>query len=154
MSQFLEHRQRHSDPHGTLTFLEIRTSQSAEVLRLVNDNGRDWISRGQLYTGLGFGFTLPEEASGQATRVSIVIATNGSNIAADLEDFQPGNRLTARLMVADCSAPDVYELDITLPVEQVTLTMSGAQAVAGDNMQMSQQAVLVRYDPFTCPGIF
>lgn len=154
MSQFLEHRHRHSDPHGTLTFLEIRTSQSSDVLRLVNDNGRDWISRGELYTGLGFGFTLPEDSPGQVARVSISIATNGSNIAADLEDFQPGERVMARLMVADRSAPDVYELDITLPVERVTLTMLGAQAVAGDNTQMGQQSVLIRYDPFTCPGIF
>jgi len=150
---FIERRQRVSDRDSVLLFLEIHWPADGSVLRVVNDNA-DWTSNGQTYIGFPFRFSPPDDVAGQSPRGAIEIDNVGRGITADLEAWQPGQVLDARLMVADRADPDRYMVDMPLPIQRVTTTPTVARAEGGADMLMRQQCVQLRYTPFVSPGLF
>jgi len=153
MSTFLERRQRVTDTVGTLMLLEVSARSFPEVLRIVNDT-RDWISNGVTYTGVQFGFKLPDDVSGQAPRAQLVLSNVGRAITEDLERLGPGELVTARLMITDRADPDVIEQDHYLPMTSVSVNPQTATSACGVDFLTRQQAVRVRFNPHSAPGLF
>ena len=153
MSTFLERRQRGTDATGTLLFLEVSAPSFAETLRIVNDT-QDWTSNGVLYIGVPFGFKLPDDVSGQAPRAVLTLDNIGRGITDDLESLQPYDVVRAKLMISDRADPNVIERTYILPITQVSVNTRTATASCGYDALMRQQAVRLRYNPFTAPGAF
>jgi hypothetical protein len=150
---FLERRQRVTDPAGTLLFLEIEWPASGDTLRLVNDN-QDWESNGEVYVGHPFRLTPPDDVAGQSPRGVLEIDNVGRGVTADLEAWQPGHVLYARVMLADRADPDTYMIDMPLPLMRVSVNSTTARAEGGMDMLLRQQAVQLRYTPYKAPGLF
>ncbi|WP_140725466.1 MULTISPECIES: DUF1833 family protein [Gammaproteobacteria] len=153
MSTFIERRQRVSDEAGALVLAELSAPSFAEVLRIVNDT-RNWTSRGLEFVGIPFGFKLPDDVSGQTPRTQLVIDNIGRSITEDLERLKPGEIVTVKLMITDRADPDTIEETLYLPMTQVTVTTKTASAQCGVDYLMRQQAVQLRANRFTLPGIF
>lgn len=153
MSSFLERRQRTTDTDSALALIEISAPSFPEVLRIANDTV-DWTSRGLVYVGYPFGFKLPEDVSGQAPRLQLVLDNVGRNITEDLEGLLPGEIVNARLIITDRADPNVIEADYDLPMAQVSVNSQTATGQCGVDYLTRQQAVMLRANPFTLPGIF
>lgn len=149
---FIENRQRLTD-EGLLLFLELYAPSIVGTLRLVNDN-QDWMRGGNNYTGFPFGFTLPDDSSGQTPRTVLTISNVGRSITADLEGMTPGDVLMARIVIADRKTPEIAEQSFALPVTLVSVNSATITANLGVDHLMRQQAVRVRHTPFVTPGIF
>lgn len=150
---FQERRQRVTDTSGVLLLLELAAPSFSEVLRLANDT-QNWESNGETFTGFPFRFKLPTDASGQPPKAVLEIDNVGREITADLESLQPGEIVTATLMVTDREDPDDIHQSFTLPLTNVLANQSVAVAQLGVDYIMRQQSVRIRYTPFTAPGIF
>jgi len=153
MSTFTERRQRVTDPTGILLLLEVSAPSMGEPLRIVNDT-RDWISNGLVYTGFPFGFKLPDDVSGQVPRAQLVIDNVGRDMTRDLESLPPGELLTARLRVTDRANADIIEREYLLPMTNLAVNAQSVTAQCGVDYLTRQQAVQLRANPFTLPGIF
>ena len=153
MSTFTERRQRTDDTTGILLLLELSAPTFVEVLRIVNDTD-DWVSQGKSYMGFPFGFKLPDDVGGQAPRAQLVLDNVGRSITEDLERLQPGELVTARLMITDRADANVIEASYDLPMTQVVVNTSTASAQLGVDFLTRQQAVTLRANPYTLPGIF
>jgi len=153
VSSFLERRQRRSDPDGPLLLLAITAPSLAATLRLANDT-RDWVSGGNTYLGVRFGFTLPEDQSGQAPRAVLQLESVGRGITDDLETLAPGEIVTARLMLTDRANVNRIERAWLLPMTQVSVNATTASAHCGVDFILRQQAVRIRYTPHSAPGVF
>lgn len=153
MSSFTERKQRVTDTSGELVFMELSAPSFAVVLRIVNDT-RDWNSQGNTYLGLPFRFKLPEDTSGQTPRAQLEVDNVGRGITDDLERVQPNETVMCKLMIADKVAPDAIVRRFYLPLTQVSCTGGKVTAQAGVDYLMRQQAVKLRANPHTLPGIF
>lgn len=151
MSTYTERRQRVRD-RGTLEFLEISAPSLPETLRIVNDN-QNWTSQGVEYIGVGFEITLPNDVSGQPARAELVIDNTGRSLTEDLEGLAPGEMIIGKLMLADRAAPDVHEQTFFLPMMHVSVVEGRATAKLGQDYLTRQQAVQMRLDRFTAPGL-
>ena len=153
MSQFVERYQRVTDSESILVFLEIYAASFQERLRIVNDT-RNWTSNGVEYIGAPFGFKRPDDVSGQSSRVVLTIDNVGRAITEDLEGLTPGDIVRAKIMISSTADPDFIETSMVVPLTQVSVNMRTATANAGWDAVGRQQAVRLRYNPFTSPGIF
>lgn len=153
MSTFTERKQRVTDTSGTLLFLSITAPSFTETLRIVNDT-QDWVSQGVPYLGVPFSFKLPDDTRGQSPRAQLVLDNVGRGISEDLEAMGPNELMMARLMVSDRANPNIYERDYYLPVTGISISGATASAQCGVDFLMRQQAVRLRANPFTLPGIF
>lgn len=153
MSTFTERRQRVTDKTGELLLLELSAPSFSGPAYVVNDT-QDWLSQGQLYIGIPFGFKLPEDTAGQSGRLRLEMANVGTGIGDELERLGPNEVVMATLKLTDRADPDTIALEMQIPLEQVTVTGTTATAVGGYDMTLRQQAVRLRANPFTLPGIF
>lgn len=153
MSTFLERRQRVTDTTGTLLFLEITAPSFSDTLRIVNDT-QSWVSNGVEYLACPFGFKLPDDVSGQTPRAVLTLDNVGRGIADDLERLQPYDVVTATLRISDRANPNQIERSYVLPMTSVSVNARTATAQCGYDALMRQQAVRLRYNPFTAPGAF
>lgn len=153
MTSFLERRQRVTDVAGVLLFLEISAQSFTDTLRIVNDT-QNWVSNGVEYIGVPFGFKLPDDVKGQVPRAVLTLENVGLGITEDLERLQPNDVVMARLMLADRSDPNAIERTYILPMTQVSVNSRTATAQCGYDALLRQQAVRLRYNPFTAPGAF
>ena len=153
MSSFLERRQRVTDTAGVLLFLEMSAPSFAETLRIVNDT-QNWTSNGVEYLGVPFGFKLPDDVAGQTPRAVLTLDNIGRGIADDLESLGPQDTVIAKLKISDRADPNVIEREYILPMMTVSVNTKAASAQCGYDTLMRQQAVRLRYNPFTAPGAF
>jgi len=150
---FQERRQRVTDTESELWFVEIEMPSSGEVLRVVNDT-RDWISNGNVYLGASFSIQPPSDVSGQSQKARLVMGNVGLGITQDLEARLPGEEVKCRMMLADRADPHTYVRTYRFPMVRVSVTTGEVSAENGVDALMRQQAVRLRYNPFTSPGIF
>lgn len=153
MSSFTERRQRVTDTDGILLFLEVTAPSFVETLRIVNDT-RNWVSNGVEYVGVPFGFKLPNDVSGQTARAILTLDNIGRGITEDLERLQHDDVVMAVLKISDRADPNVIERTYQLPMTQVSVNTRSATAQCGYDAIMRQQAVRLRYNPFSAPGLF
>lgn len=145
--------QRSDDPFGLLMLLTITGDGLGDTIRLVSDTS-DCTSRGHVYLGLPFAWTLPEEAAGEVGRAQVQIDNVGREITAELERLPPGAELVATLEVVCRATPDVVDMSFTAPMSGVQATPLSITATVGEGDLMRLPAVDVRFDPFTAPGLF
>lgn len=149
----LERRQRVTDTVGELVLLEISADSLGSTMRIANDT-IDWTSNGELYIGFPFGFKLPDQTADSAPTLQLQISNVGRGISQDLEALNPGDILTATLLIVDRLNPNTVLSRLPIPISSVTITNEMATATAGVDHIMRQQAVKVRFDERTAPGLF
>lgn len=150
---FRENNQRILNPSGPLELLEITNPSFAAPKRIAND-AVDWVSQGETYTGINFGFKLPDDVQGGSPRMQLSLANMGAVDTSDFESIPPGTRTMAKLIIIDRAQPDVHEHVYWLPITNVTCTPSEVSATAGVDEAMRQAACRQVANPHTLPGIF
>lgn len=153
MSTFQERRQRITDTDGPLELLEMTAPSFGAVLRIVNDT-QDWVSNGNLYIRCRFRFTPPADQAGQTPRAQLEVDNVGRGITEDLERVQPNELVMCRVLITDRVQPDVIARRFYLPLTQVRAAGPLITAQIGVDFFMRQQAVKLRANPHTLPGIF
>ncbi|MBB3822226.1 hypothetical protein FHT03_001091 [Xanthomonas arboricola] len=155
MSAFQERRQRVTDDDTTapLELLEMTAPSFGAVLRICNDT-RDWVSNGNIYKGYPFRFTPPKDSAGQTPRAQLEVDNVGRGITEDLERVQPNELVMCRYLITDRVQPDVIARRLYLPLIQVRAVGPLITAQIGVDFFMGQQAVKLRANQFTLPGIF
>lgn len=145
--------QRTDDPFGLLMLLTITGEGLSDTIRLVSDT-RDCTSRGQVYLGLPFAWTLPEESAGEVGRAQVQIDNVGRELTAELERLPPGAELLATLETVCRATPDVVESTFTAPMSGVQAGVLSITATISEGDLMRLPVVDIRFDPFTAPGLF
>lgn len=153
MTAFSERNQRISNTVGHVELLEITNPSFTDPMRIVNDL-EDFVSQSVSYIGIPFGFTLPEDVSGGAPRMKLAMDNVGRGLTDELERLQPGTITMAKLIIVARDTPDVHEHVFWLPLTQVTVTSTSAQATASVDELMRRAACRQIANPFTLPGIF
>lgn len=153
MSAFQERNQRVTNTVGHVELLEVTNPSFSEPMRIANDV-QDWVSGGETYIGIPFGFTLPDDVSGQAPRMRLTMDNVGRGISDELEALAPGSITMAKLIIVARDTPNVQEHVFWLPVSQVTVSGSTAQATCSVDTIMRRAACKQVANPFTLMGIF
>lgn len=153
MSVFQERNRRVTNTVGHVELLEVTNPGFTEPMRIANDV-QDWVSQGLSYIGIPFGFTLPDDVSGQAPRMKLAMDNVGRGISDELERLTPGSITMAKLIVIARDTPDVHEHVFWLPLTQVSISGATAQATASVDELMRQAACKQIANPFTLPGLF
>ena len=145
--------QRVDDPDGVMMLVLMDHPSFAGPIRIVQDT-RDWVIGGTTYVGLPLSIQLPQDVNKEATRAQLRIDNIGRDLLAELEDLPPGASLDVTLRIVSRAAPESVEYEYVagasvaeVDVEVITLTL-------GDDELLQRNAVSLRYDPSTSPGIF
>lgn len=150
---FNANRQRVNDPNGLLELIEITHPSFSGPAHVVNDT-RDWISNGVTYAGLPFRFTMPQDKGKESPRAQLEIDNVGRALTAELELLPPSAVVMCTVRLVDRSAPNTVEWQWTVPMTSITANAAVITATLGTDFLMRQQAVRLRHDPNTSPGIF
>lgn len=150
---FREKNQRITNDTGHVELLEITNPSFSDPMRIVNDL-EDFNSQGLNYIALPFGFTLPEDVTGSAPRMKLAMDNVGRGLTDELEKLLPGSTTMAKLIIVARDTPNIHEHVFWLPLTQVTVTSTSAQATAGVDDLMRRSACKQIANPFTLPGIF
>jgi len=150
---FTASRQRVDDPDGLLELVEITHASFSGPAHIVNDT-RDWTSNGVTYVGLPFRFTYPQDNAKEAPRAQLEIDNVGRDLTGELERLPPNAVVMCTVRLVSRSAPDTVEWQWTVPISGVTANAAVITATLGVDYLMRQQAVRLRHDPNTSPGIF
>ena len=153
MTHFHERNQRINNDIGHVELLEISNPSFSGPMQICNDV-QDFESGGEAYIGLPFGFTLPDDQSGSAPRMKLVVDNVGRGISDELERLQPGTTTMAKLNIVARDTPDVLEHSYWMPLTSVVVSGPSAQASCGVDELMRQAACKLVANPFTLPGIF
>jgi hypothetical protein len=150
---FTANRQRVDDASGVLQFLEISHPSFSAPVYIVNDT-RDWVSNGRTYTGFPFRFTYPQDSDNEAPQSKLEIDNVGRDLMSELERLPATAVLNAVVRLADRSTPDVIEWSWSVPMSSVSANAALITARLSVDYLMRQQAVRLRHDPNTSPGLF
>lgn len=153
MTSFSEKNQRITNDTGHVELLEITNPSFTDPMRIANDL-EDFVSQGVSYIALPFGFTLPEDVTGSAPRLKLAMDNVGRGLTDELEKLLPGSTTMAKLIIVARDTPNIHEHVFWLPLTQVTVTSTSAQATAGVDELMRRSACKQVANPFTLPGIF
>ena len=153
MTDFSTRNQRITNTVGHVELLEVTNPSFSGPMQIVNDV-QDFVSQGVTYIGIPFGFTLPDDVSGQAPRMRLQMDNVGRGISDELERLLPGTTTMAKLIIVARDTPNVHEHVFWLPITQVSISGASAQATCSVDSLMRQAACKQIANPFTLPGIF
>ncbi len=153
MTAFSERNQRLRNTVGHVELLEVTNPSFSGPMHICNDSA-DFESRGLVYIGLPFGFTLPDDVSGQAPGMQLVMDNVGRGISDELERLLPGTTTMAKLIIVARDTPNVHEHVFWMPLTSVSISGATASATASVDELMRQAACKQVANPFTLPGIF
>lgn len=153
MTTFSERNQRINNDVGHVELLEVTNPSFTEPMRICNDV-QDFVSKGVSCIGLPFGFTLPDDVSGQAPRMQLKMDNVGRGVSDELERRQPGTTTMAKLIIVPRDMPDTHEHVFWLPVSSVSISGASATATCSVDELMRQSACKQVANPFTLPGVF
>ena len=153
MTQFRERNQRLTNTVGHVELLEVTNPSFTGPMHICNDV-QDFTSKGVTYIALPFAFTLPDDVSGQAPRMQLVMDNVGRDISTELERLLPGPTTMARLIIVARDTPEVHEHVLWMPLTGVSINGAVARATASVDELMRQAACKQIANPFTLPGIF
>lgn len=153
MTDFRTRNQRVTNDVGHVELLEVTNPSFSEPMLICND-GQDFVSRDKSYIGLPFGFTLPDDVSGQAPRMRLTMDNVGRGVSDELERRQPGTTTMAKLIVVPRDKTDVHQHVYWLPITGVSISGASAQATCSVDELMRRSAGLQIANPHTLPGIF
>ncbi|MBH2008265.1 MAG: DUF1833 family protein [Xanthomonadaceae bacterium] len=153
MSKFHERNRRITNTVGHVELLEVTNPSFSGPMRICNDV-QDFESQGVVYIGLPFGFSLPDDVSGQAPGMQLVMDNVGRGISDELERLQPGTTTMAKLIIVARDTPNVHEHVFWMPLTSVSVSGATASATASVDALMRQAACKQIANQFTLPGIF
>ena len=153
MTTFSERNQRINNDVGHVELLEVTNPSFSEPMRICNDV-QDFVSQGVSYIGLPFGFTLPDDVSGQAPRMQLKMDNVGRGVSDELERRQPGTTTMAKLIIVPRDMPDTHEHVFWLPMSSVSISGASATATCSVDELMRQSACKQVANQFTLPGVF
>ena len=153
MTAFQERNQRLTNTVGHVELLEVTNPSFSGPMRICNDV-QDFESKGVSYIGLPFGFSLPDDVSGQAPGMQLVMDNVGRGLSDELERLLPGTTTMAKLVIVARDTPDVHEHVFWMPLTSVSISGAMASATASVDALMRQSACKQIANPFTLPGIF
>lgn len=145
--------QRVTDPHGFLELLTITGGGIAEPIRLVNDT-RDCMSQGETFLRLPFKLVPPKQGAREVPRAQLRMDNVGRELVEELEALPLGAELEAKIQIVYRATPDVIDYEFTAPMSGIRADVLTITATIGPTELMRRPAVLVRYDPYTAPGLF
>lgn len=153
MTLFHARNQRVNNPIGHVELLEITNPGFSGPMCIANDVV-DWVSQGRVYIGIHFGFSLPDDVIDQAPRMRLAMDNVGRGMSDELERLHPGSTTMARLIIVARDTPDQHEHVYWLPITQVSINGTVAQATCSVDALMRNAACKQIANPFTLPGIF
>lgn len=151
--EFRKNRQKVDDADGILQFLEVAHPSFSAPVYIVSDT-RDWVSNGRTYTGFPFRFSLPTDSSEEAPQARIEIDNTGRDLMGELERLPAGAALNAVVKIASRASPDVIEWSWSVPIVSISVDAAVISGTLSQDWLLRQQAVRLRHDPKTSPGIF
>lgn len=138
-----------------LPLLELSCDLFVDVVRLAGiDQATPVTSNGQQYLCVPFDFSLPQDSDGAASQMTLTMGNAGSDITADLENWQPGHPVRAKLMLADPAMPDTVFKSFFIPISSIALSPTAITATCGNQAFLQQKCVKLRYDQYFSPGLF
>lgn len=152
MADFQTNRQRVTDPAEPLVFLELTAASFSGPAYLVADTD-DWVRQGRTYTGVQFRFKEPDSVSGQSPRLELGIGNVGRGFSEELERLGPNEQVMVRFIMTDRANVDGGR-ELLFPISRASISTGEMSAQAGVDSMMRQQAVQLRANPYTLPGIF
>ena len=136
-----------------LTALEIAHPAIAQPVRVINDTVGRRIE-GSDYVALRFDARLVDDIAGQAPQAELAIDNVGRALTQWIEATGGGVGATVRVMlVLDIPDPPV-EWEVTLDVAGMTIDQERVTARLGFDPLLGGNAVTLRHDPETSPGLF
>lgn len=150
---FIANRQRVTDTAGTVVLLRITSPAFPEPMCICDATESKFLD-GVEYIPLPFGFKLPEQAQGSASRAKLVIDNVGRGITDYLERVGPQDLVMCKMMLCDNIEPLVVTYSINLPVNNVSVSGVLATADCGADHIMRQQGMKLRFYPHITPGVF
>jgi hypothetical protein len=145
--------QRVNNPDGELILVTINHASFTGPARIVNDT-ISCMSNGNLFVGLPFRFTYPQDKAGEAPKSMLEIDNVGRDMTGEFERLPASAVVMATVQIVDRAAPDVIEWEWVVPMMNVVANAATVNATLGVDYLMRQQAVRIRHDPNTSPGIF
>jgi len=149
----LEHINATSADELPLLLLEIDHPQLTQPARVVNDT-QDLTSNGNLFVGMAFSASLPDDKPQQMPKARLAIDNVGKELVSWLEMSQGGRGSTCRMMQVMRSAPNLIELEITLDIMNVIITATTVEADLGFDDLLGRMSTPYSYRPDTAPGLF
>lgn len=153
MSDFLTQRQRVTDKVGLLLLARLESPAFPESVCIAADTD-NWVKDGVEYIALPFGFKLPDESQGISARAKLIMANVGTDIVDYFENVTPKDQVMATLMLCNRENPVVATHTISLPLTNVSIKGTVITMDAGADFIMRQQAVKLRFNEHTTPGVF
>ncbi len=141
------------DPDGFIFLVLIDHPSFSGGIRLVEDT-RDWSIGGVNFTGLPMRLKLPQDVAGEATRAQLAIDNIGRDILAELEHLPPGAALEVEIRIVSRKTPTKIEWSYIAGGSNATADIDFVTLSLGDDELLRGNAVTLRYDPTTAPGIF
>ena len=153
-TRLYERNLRESAPADRLLIaLEIVHPAVAQPVRVVNDTEGRTIE-GNAYVALRFDARLADDIAGQAPQAELAIDNVGRALTQWIEATGGGVGATVRVMLV-LSLPDPpVEWEVTLDVAQMTVDQERVTARLGFDPLLGRNAVTLRHDPQTSPGLF
>lgn len=136
-----------------LVLIEITHPALSVPVRFVNDV-QDLVSNGDTYTACGFRCVLPDDRKDQLPRARLEVDNVGEELTAWIDGSAGGEGATIRFQQVLRSAPDDVEYEVTMDLQNVTVTWSVVSAELGFENLLDRPLVAVSFRPDTAPGLF
>jgi hypothetical protein len=136
-----------------LLLLEITHPDLGSPVRVVNDN-QDLTSNGNLFVGIAFDATLPDEPTEGMPRASLAIDNVGKDLVAWLETSAGGQGAQVRMMQVRRSVPNTIEWEVTMELSNVSMDMLRVRGVLAFEDILNRPAVALTYRADVAPGLF
>lgn len=136
-----------------LQLLEIDHPDLLAPARIVNDT-QDITHNGNVFTALGFKLTLPDDLSQGTPRANLTVDNVGRELTDFIESSAGGKDATVRIILVLRSDPNTIEWEITMSLDNVSLSMTAVSGQLGFDDMLNRPASTVTYTPVVAPGIF
>ena len=142
-----------SAPEAPLVLLELTHPGLTVPIRVVNDSA-NLTCQGNEYIACAFRCLPPDDLEEQLPKATMEIDNVGRELMYWVETSEGGYGARARFMQVMRSRPDLIEYEATLNLSNVRATMETVSAELGYDNIFTRPVVMMRYDPFTAPGVF
>ena len=145
--------QRVDDQDGMLLLVLMDHPSFVGGIRVVQDT-RDWVIGSETFVGLPMSIQLPQDVNKEAARAQLKLDNIGRDLLAELEGLPPGAALDVMLRIVSRAAPEVTEWEFVAGASMAEVDAQSITMTLGDSELLKRNAVALRYDPSTAPGIF
>lgn len=142
-----------SAPEAPYILLQIDHPELATPVRVINDT-QDLTSNGNVYVGVPFRCTLPDDFENQLPKARLSVDNVGRELMYWIETSGGGAGSTVTLSQVMRSRPNTIEWSITMNLYNVSCTMNEISGELGYENLFSKKAISLQYRPSNSPGIF